>query len=276
MESGLDCGVLDAAVDLVQSTFGVEKVDWGLILGSGWADVLKVFTVKQSLPYQEIPGLGTPEVAGHAGLLHLAEYEQKTLLIFQGRRHWYEGQGWTPIALPIYLLKQMQAKNLLLTNAAGGLGYGFKAGDLMIVEDHINLMGSQILGGRLSTVWGERFPDMSKVYDPRLSAALAQAGAKVGEELRRGVFCALAGPQYETPAEIRMLRAVGVQAVGMSLVPEATVAHAAGIKVVGLSCITNLAAGISPSPLSHHEVQEIGRSVAPRAQRLLTRFFAIV
>ena len=265
--------ILDNALDFVQSQWPAAKPKVGLICGSGWSDVVAAFKERASLAYGDIPGMGSPGVVGHAGKLTWAELSGIETFVFQGRRHWYEGEGWTPVAIPVYLLKQMGAAAVVLTNAAGGVRADLTPGTLMIIEDHINLMNANPLLGPHHPVWGPRFPDQSTVYNRALREALERAGAAVGQPLAKGVYLAGSGPFYETPAEIRAWRALGADAVGMSTVPEAQLANAAGMKVLGLSCITNLAAGVSKNPLTHEEVTATTRAVMAGMTRLMVQLW---
>lgn len=252
----MDRRALDEALGRVRGEWPDAQPVVGMILGSGWSDVVGAFTVHGTLPYDEIPGLGRTGVAGHAGQLVWGEHAGVPTLIFQGRRHYYEGVGWTPIAIPLFIMKSLGVRAVLLTNAAGGVRADLKPGTLMIMSDHINLMGDNPLLGRHDPFWGPRFPDQSAVYDPALRALLKRAGSACGETLAEGVYLAGSGPAYETPAEVRAWQTLGADAVGMSTVPEALLARAAGLRVAGLSCITNCAAGISAHPLSHEEVTD--------------------
>ncbi len=261
--------LMDEAVAFVKGRWPEAKPRCGLILGSGWSEVVDAFDVKDSVSYGDIPGLGKAGVVGHAGKLSWAESAGLETFIFQGRRHYYEGVGWTPIAIPIYLLKQLGVERLLLTNAAGGVKDGMKNGDLMIIADHINNFGVNPLLGAHNSVWGPRFPDQTHVYDPELIAAWQRAGKKADVPLDSGVYLASTGPTYETPAEVQSFKRWGADAVGMSTVPEAILANAAGIKVGGLSCITNLAAGISQAELSHEEVTDTTKETMPRMKKVL-------
>ncbi|MBN1270090.1 MAG: purine-nucleoside phosphorylase [Kiritimatiellae bacterium] len=265
--------VMEKAAAMVRHEWPDARPACGLILGSGWGDVARAFAVSDSISYEVIPGLGRTGVAGHAGQLLRADHAGLQTLIFQGRRHWYEGEGATPLALPIYVLKQMGAATVVLTNAAGGIREDFAPGDLMCLDDHINMLGINPLGGPPNPFWGPRFADQTTVYDPALREALDRAAAKAGVDLKHGVYIAVSGPTYETPAEIRAWRALGADAVGMSTVPEAMLANAAGLKVLGLSCITNLAAGISSAPLTHAEVTAATRQVMPRMTNLLSKLW---
>ncbi len=268
----IDRSTLEKALSHVRGKWPAAKPQLGMILGSGWSEVIGSFNVKDTISYEEIPGLGKTGVVGHAGRLVLAESAGIELLVFQGRRHFYEGVGWTPIALPIFLIKSLGAKGVLVTNAAGGVRKDLVPGTLMIISDHINFLGANPLIGAHDSFWGPRFPDQSGVYNSTLRKLLVQSGNNVGEKLAEGVYLADSGPTYESPAEIRAFRTLGADAVGMSTVPEAMLANAAGLQVAGLSCITNSAAGISENPLSHEEVTETTRVSMERMKKVLLSF----
>jgi purine-nucleoside phosphorylase len=268
---------LQAAVDAVRRAWPEVAPDGGMILGSGWSEVAEAFPIVDALPYADIPGLGAVRVAGHAGRLLWADVQGASILIFQGRRHGYEGEGWTPVATPVFILRALSAPvpgacALLLTNAAGGIHERLQPGDLMIIEDHINAMFTNPLIGAHDPEWGPRFPDQSQVYDPGLCDLLARAAGN-GPPLHRGVYLATSGPAYETPAEVRAYRCLGADAVGMSTVPEATLGRAAGLRVAGLSCITNRAAGLSSAPLTHEEVTETARRAMVRMTAVVQGFW---
>ena len=203
----------------------------------------------------------------------LAEAAGITTLIFQGRRHYYEGEGWTPVAVPVYVLKQLGVEWVLLTNAAGGVRDDLRPGSLMILSDHINNMGTNPLLGPHHACWGPRFPDLSNAYALPMRAALKRAAMSCGLGVGEGVYFASSGPFYETPAEIKAYRTLGADAVGMSTVPEALLANAAGLRVAGLSCITNSAAGISANPLSHEEVTETSKQTMPKMIAMISSFW---
>ncbi len=245
----------------------------GMILGSGWGEVVEAFNIYKTIPYESIPGLGKTGVVGHSGRLVWGESAGIEALIFQGRRHYYEGVGWTPVALPVYLLKSFGASTVMLTNAAGGIRADLKPGSLMILDDHINAMAANPLLGPHDPIWGARFPDQSEVYDAKLRKLLQRAGKRVKVELASGVYLAGSGPLYETPAEIRAYRAIGADAVGMSTVPEAQLANACGLRVVAMSCISNSAAGISKNPLTHDEVTETTKVTMPRMKSVILQFW---
>jgi purine-nucleoside phosphorylase len=246
-------------------------VSLALVLGSGlgaFADGLEDALV---LPYDEIPGFARSTVEGHAGRLVIGKSSGITVATMQGRFHFYEGYSLEEVTFPIRVLKLLGAHTLLLTNAAGALDVEFQPGSLMVIADHLNLLGANPLRGTNDERFGPRFPDMSEVYSRDLQDMVVAEGQAMGLELRRGIYAALAGPSYETPAEIHMFRALGAHAVGMSTVPEAIVARHMGMRVVGISCITNLAAGISDKPIDHSEVIDTGERVAAQFTELLKR-----
>lgn len=265
--------LLEKAAAKIRTHFDNPKPKAGLILGSGWGEVLESFKVIGTLPYEEIPGLGKTGVVGHSGRLVLAEGAGILTLVFQGRRHYYEGEGWTPVALPVFVLKQLGVEWVLLTNAAGGVRADLKPGSLMALSDHINNMSANPLIGPHHPCWGPRFPDLSNAYDLPMRKALKRAGDASGLAISEGVYFASSGPFYETPAEIRAYRTLGADAVGMSTVPEALLANAAGLRVAGLSCITNSAAGISAHPLSHEEVTETSKQTMPKMKAMIANFW---
>lgn len=265
---------LEKALEAVKTLFPSAKPKIGAILGSGWSEVASEFEKLGEIPYTDIPGLGNTGVVGHAGKLLWGKSSGVESFIFQGRRHVYEGVGWEPVAIPLFLTKNFGAKMVLLTNAAGGTRVDWTPGDLMIIDDHINLMGITPLLGTHDPFWGPRFPDQSGVYDKSLRALLSRAGKNANIALRNGVYLAGTGPTYETPAEVRAWRALGADAVGMSTVPEAMLANAAGLRVLGLSCITNMASGILDQPLTHEEVTETTRKSMSNMKNLMLQFWA--
>lgn len=261
----------DVRIDVLPAAFRDEPIDCALILGSGWGEVLAPETLHAVVPYAELPDFGAASVVGHRGELLLMTLAGRRVAVFSGRRHYYEGCSLEQIVYPIRLLKALGVKTLLITNAAGGINGAFRPGDLMVLTDHINLTGINPLRGPHDPSWCTRFPDMSHVYDPELSQILLTHG---GENMRQGVYVFAPGPSYETPAEIRAYRTLGADAVGMSTVPEAIMAHAGGIRVAALSCITNMAAGLHASPLVHEEVLAETESAKPRMAALLKSFVA--
>jgi purine-nucleoside phosphorylase len=236
--------------------------DVAVVLGSGLGAFADGLADPVRLPYAEIPHWPASTVIGHAGVLVAGAAGGRPVLTLAGRAHVYEGHPMPTVTFATRVLGRLGVKTLVLTNAAGGINTAFTPGTLMAIDDHINLMGSNPLIGPNEERWGVRFPDMTHVYAPRLRALADEAARGAGVELRHGVYAALHGPSYETPAEIRYLRAVGADAVGMSTVPEAIVARHMGIEVLGISCITNPAAGVLPQPLHHDEVMEVARRVS--------------
>lgn len=234
----------------------------GIILGSGlgaFADTVS----GDAVPFSEILGLPKPTVPGHSGLLKVG----RNVAVMAGRIHYYEGHSMDDVVLPVFLLGQLGVRTLIVTNAAGGVNRTLSPGELVLIRDHVNLQGVNPLRGPNPGL-GPRFPDMSAVYAPALRELARSASAF---PLKEGVYAAFAGPSYETPAEIRMLATIGVDMVGMSTVPEVIAAGYLGMKVLGISCITNLAAGILDQPLDHAEVIKAGKEAAPRFAELLTR-----
>lgn len=247
----------------------------GVILGSGWSNALKTL-MKQPLArmgYQAIPGLGVSTVSGHAGEFVLFDYGAARVAAFMGRRHWYEGDGWTPVVLPVELLRRMGAQNLLITNAAGGIRDTLAPGDLMLLNDHLNTVGLSPLIGPPVAGWGPRFPDQSRIYTPRLQTLLRTVAQRNGTTLHEGVYAFTTGPGYETPAEIRAYAQLGADAVGMSTVPEAVVANAIGIPTAAISCISNMAAGVCDAHLAHSEVLAATQRVQPVMAALMAGFW---
>lgn len=247
---------------------GAPKV--GLILGSGLGDYALTLQESRAVPYGELPGFPPSGVVGHAGNLVFGLGPGGVpVLAMQGRVHHYEGHSLAQVAFPARVLIACGCSTLILTNAAGGIGDGLRQGQLVIIEDHLNLMGGSPLLGPNDPALGPRFPDMTRVYDARLRALCAEVGESLGLGLGSGIYAGLCGPQYETPAEVRMLRGLGATLVGMSTVPEAIAARHMGARVLGLSCVTNLAAGIAAGPLSHDEVTETAARVRGDFMRLL-------
>lgn len=243
----------------------------GLVLGSGLGDYGDSVEVEGIIPYEEIPGFPKSTVQGHKGRFLFAHVEGTPVVMMQGRVHYYEGYSIQDVVMPIRLMKLMGADTLFLTNAAGGMGEGFEAGDFMMITDHISLtVPSPLIGPNVEEL-GLRFPDMSQVYDKDLQDVIRNAAKELKIPLKEGVYIQLSGPQFETPAEVRMAKILGADAVGMSTVCEAIAANHMGMKICGISCISNLACGITDAPLSHEEVQEVADRVAPDFKRLVTK-----
>jgi purine-nucleoside phosphorylase len=242
-----------------------------IVLGSGFHHVLTKLRVDKMISYAKIPGFPKPTVSGHAGELFFGKLGKTPVLVLSGRAHFYEGHPMERVTFAVRMLAAFGIRDLLLTNAAGGINKEFRAGDFMVLTDHINFMGVNPLRG--PAVSGlKRFVDLTDTYDARLNSFLLKAGKNCNLKLWRGVYLAVSGPSYETPAEIRAFAKLGADAVGMSTVPEAMVARQCGLRVAGISCITNLAAGISQGKLSHAEVLETAERVKTMAATLLKNF----
>jgi purine-nucleoside phosphorylase len=241
----------------------------GLVLGSGLGEFAAQVEEKTVIEYADIPHFKKVSVAGHAGRLVLGKIGAMPVAVLQGRYHFYEGHDISDVIFPVRVLRKLGIKSLMLTNAAGGINAELRPGDLMIIRDHINMMGVNPLHGKNDERLGPRFPDMSAVYDPQFQDIIAAVQIEIGLTPKKGVYLALRGPSYETPAEIRMMKTMGADAVGMSTVPEAICARHMGLRVAGISCITNLAAGISSKLLDHKEVTETAARVKNVFIRLL-------
>jgi purine-nucleoside phosphorylase len=243
--------------------------DVAIVLGSGLGDFVSTLHDARTYPYGDIPDWPRSAVIGHAGMLVVGTLGGKRVAALAGRVHYYEGHDMPTVTFATRVLGVLGVRTLLLTNAAGGISLDFTPGTLMVMDDHINLMGGNPLVGANDERFGPRFPDMSEVYSRRLRAVADEVAARQRAPLAHGVYAALHGPSYETPAEIRYLRTIGADAVGMSTVPEAIVARHMGLEVLGISCITNMAAGVLPQPLVHDEVMEVARRVRARFGALL-------
>lgn len=260
---------LEGCIKVVKERISFQP-EIALVLGSGLGEYAKTMKVEETIPYSEIEGFPVSTVAGHEGRFLFGYVENVPVVAMQGRVHYYEGYAMSDVALPIRLMGSLGAKTLILTNAAGGVNHEFQPGDLMLITDHIaSLAPSPLIGPNLEKL-GARFPDMSQVYDRELGDLVRTAAQNMGISLRQGVYVQFTGPNYETPAEIRMCRAMGGDAAGMSTACEAIAARHMGMRVCGISCITNLAAGMSGRPLDHKEVQETADRVAADFRKLVT------
>jgi purine-nucleoside phosphorylase len=262
---------MDEAAAAVRAVRPAAKPKLGIILGSGWGEAVSGLSVDAQIPYGQIPHLGKTGVMSHAGQLLFATFGGIELFVFQGRRHVYEGAGWTSVVLPVWILQAFGVQNVLLTNASGGIREDLIPGSFMALEDHINMLGGNPLQGPHDPAFGERFPDQSAVYDPALRAALLDAGAGSS-----GVYVAAAGPTFETPAEIRAFRALGADVVGMSTVPEAIFANALGLKTAAISCVCNRAAGLGHDRLTGEDVIRTANQSMPDMRRLIENFIESV
>lgn len=250
-----------------------SEVDVVVVLGSGLGAFAETLEESAIVPYEEIPDFARSTVEGHSGRLVVGKLPDSAIKIavMQGRFHYYEGYSLDEVTLPIRAFGAMGVKKLVLTNAAGGVNQSFKAGDLMLINDHINLMMKSPLRGQHDNRLGDRFPDMSEVYSKEYRRIAKESAVELNLRLTEGVYMSLQGPNYETPAEIRMMRLLGADAVGMSTVPEAIVARQMGMKTLGISLITNAAAGIEDAPINHAEVMEMGYRVSAQFCELLTK-----
>ena len=251
-----------------------EKIDFkpeiALVLGSGLGDYAESLDVVATLNYDDIEGFPVSTVQGHKGRFVFGYVDKVPVVCMQGRVHYYEGYPMTDVVLPTRLMKMMGAKVLFLTNAAGGLNYEFSAGDFMMITDHImNFVPSPLIGKNIDEL-GPRFPDMSNIYKKELQSIIRRTANELGIKLQEGVYIQLTGPNFETPTEVKMCRILGADAAGMSTAAEAVAANHMGMKICGISCITNLGCGMLEQPLSHEEVQETADRVAVEFKKLIT------
>src|SRR5437762_6249491 len=261
------------AADQIRSSANAEP-SVAIVLGSGLGAFADELTESTSLSYKDIAGFAQATVEGHAGRLVIGKAGAVPIAAMQGRFHFYEGYSLEDVTFPIRVLKSLGVRTLILTNAAGSLNTEFTPGSLMVISDHINLMGVNPLIGPNDERFGPRFPDLTATYAPELQNIVIEEARAIEVDMRRGVYAALSGPSYETPAEIHMVRTLGADAVGMSTVPEAIVARHMEMRLIGISCITNLAAGVSNRPIDHSQVMEIGKSVRAQFTELLRRVIA--
>jgi len=263
------------ATRIIRSRISVEP-RIAVVLGSGLGGFADDFENPVAIPYEDIPGFVRSTAQGHAGRLVVGTVDSVPVLAMQGRVHYYEGYSLEEVTFPIRTFGLLGVKTLVLTNAAGGINVQLTQGALMVISDHLNLMGVNPLRGPNDERFGPRFPDMSAVYSPELQELVIDEARAISVEVRRGIYCGLSGPSYETPAEIHLLRALGADAVGMSTVPEAIVARHMGIEVLGISCITNMAAGIGDEPINHEEVMATGDRVRATFTELLQRVIGAI
>lgn len=236
-------------------------VETALILGSGLGDLAEELLDKKVIKYKDIPNFPVSTVQGHLGQFVFGRINNKQIMVMQGRFHYYEGYSMDEIVLPIRIMHKLGIKKLIITNAAGGININYNPGNFMIIQDHINLMGDNPLRGKNLEEFGPRFPDMSEIYNEELRELAYKKAVQNEIKVVKGVYVGLMGPSYETPAEIRYLRKAGADAVGMSTVPEAITANHMGFNILGISCITNMAAGVLPQPLDHKEVMKVAEEV---------------
>jgi len=257
------------AAEYIKSKISEQNLpEIGIILGSGLGELgEEINGIK--IPYAEIPGFKSSGVQGHAGQLVIGKLGSKSVVAMQGRLHYYEGNSLQDVVFPVRVMKLLGIKTLIVTNAAGGVNTAFSAGDLMIISDHINFMGNSPLIGKNFEELGARFVDMSYAYDKNMISIAENTAKELGIKTQKGVYTAVSGPAYETPAEVRMLRTLGTDAVGMSTVPEVIAANHAGLRVLGISCITNMASGVLDKPLNHNEVIETAEKVKKDFKNLI-------
>lgn len=259
---------MEKTVDYIKSKIGDFKPEIAIVLGSGLGELADEYC-EIKLAYSEIPGFPVSTVKGHNGNLVFAKVNGKNVMMMQGRFHFYEGHSMQTVTYPIKIMKKLGVETILITNAAGGVNPYFKPSSLMIIKDHINFMGTNPLIGPNDDTLGERFPDMSEVYTKSLREIAHTCSKNLNIPVEEGVYIALTGPTYETPAEVNMVRTLGADAVGMSTVPEAIVASYLKMKVLGISCICNSAAGISTVGLSHKEVLEAAEKAKTNFKKLV-------
>lgn len=253
-----------------------KKPELGLILGSGLGIMAEEIKNPIKIKYDEVPYFSKSTVKGHAGQFVIGELNGKEVIVMQGRTHFYEGHSMKQITFPVRLMKAIGVEKLILTNSAGGANTGYEPGDLMLIKDHINFSSKNPLMGMNHDELGPRFPDMSDTYDKELRTKVKNLAKKLDIRLQEGVYMFFTGPTYETPAEVRLARTLGADAVGMSTVPEAIVANHGGMSIVGISCITNMAAGILDQPLHHGEVVETADRVRKTFVELVSNIIEII
>ncbi len=260
--SFLNINQIKKIADIIDKKINI-KPDIGLILGSGLGVLAEEIENSVYINYSDLPHFPVSTVKGHKGRFVTGKLENKKIIAMQGRFHHYEGYNFKEIVLPVRVMKLLGIKKLIITNAAGGINLNFEPGNFMLITDHINLMGGNPLRGKNIAEFGPRFPDMTEAYSKKLTTLAGKAAAERGIVIKKGIYAALGGPNYETPAEIRFLRTIGADAIGMSTVPEVITARHMQIEVLGISCITNMAAGVLPEPLNHEEVMEIAERAKP-------------
>lgn len=266
---------MNETIKFIEEKINGFKPEIGIILGSGLGDFADNFE-SIVIPYNDIPGFEKSAVQGHKGQLVFANVNGKNVVMMQGRYHFYEGYSMNTVTYPVKVMKKLGVSTLIVTNAAGALTSTFTPGDLMFITDHINFMGTNPLIGKNDDTLGTRFPDMSNVYSKELIEKSENIAKELNINYQKGVYVATTGPSYETPAEVRMFNMLGGNAVGMSTAPEAIVANYCGIKVLGISCLTNYAAGVSVTPLNHQEVIDTANKVKENFKNLLSEIIKTI
>lgn len=264
--------MLNKTIDYIHS-LGIEEIEVGLILGSGLGDLAEDIEQETIISYSDIPHFPIATVDGHSGQLVYGVLSGKKVLAMKGRFHYYEGYFMQTATYPVRVMKALGAKSLIVTNASGGVNESYKQGDLMLITDHINYTGSNPLIGTNDDTLGPRFPDMNQAYDNDYQTLFEEAAAEQNVSIQKGVYMGFSGPSYETPAEIRFARSIGADAVGMSTIPEVIVAIHAGLRILGVSCITNMAAGLQ-NELNHVEVVETTERVKEEFKALIKNTLA--
>ena len=260
---------MESTIKYIKEKIQGFQPEIGIILGSGLGDFADEFE-SIIIPYNDIPGFEKSNVQGHKGQLVFAQINGKKVVMMQGRYHFYEGYSMQTVTFPVKVMKKLGVKTLIITNAAGAVTPKFTPGDLMLITDHINFMGTNPLIGKNDETLGTRFPDMSEVYSKELIQTAEAIAKKLNINYQKGVYAATTGPSYETPSEVKMFRMLGANAVGMSTAPEAIVANYCGLKILGISCLTNYAAGVSETPLNHQEVIDTANRVKESFKNLLS------
>lgn len=258
---------IEKAAQVIKEACGDANI--GVILGSGLGDYAQALEDERHIAYADVPGFPVSTVPGHAGVWYTGTLKGKRVCMMRGRFHYYEGYSLKDVTLPVRVMQRLGVKTLIVTNAAGGVNMEYKPGELMVISDVINMTGANPLFGENLDAFGPRFPDMSKALDGEYRELAHRCAKEMNLTLREGVYAQMTGPSFETPAEIRMLRTLGADAVGMSTVPEIIAARHGGMRVLGVSCITNMAAGILDQPLNHEEVMETGERVKDGFRALL-------
>lgn len=260
---------MESTIKYIKEKIQDFQPEIGIILGSGLGDFADEFE-SIIIPYNDIPGFEKSNVQGHKGQLVFAQINGKKVVMMQGRYHFYEGYSMQTVTFPVKVMKKLGVKTLIITNAAGAVTPEFTPGDLMLITDHINFMGTNPLIGKNDETLGTRFPDMSEVYSKELIQKAEAIAQKLNINYQKGVYAATTGPSYETPSEVKMFRMLGANAVGMSTAPEAIVANYCGLKILGISCLTNYASGVSETPLNHQEVIDTANRVKESFKNLLS------
>ncbi|SEF46202.1 purine-nucleoside phosphorylase [Eubacterium ruminantium] len=267
--------LIRSSCDTIKNIIHDDIPEIGIVLGSGLGELAEEIEDSISIPYSELEGFPVSTVEGHNGRFVIGRLKGKKVIVMQGRVHYYEGYDTKIAVLPVRVMCFLGIKRLLLTNAAGGINEALSPGGFMVISDHISLFVTSPLIGKNLDMFGVRFPDMSEVYDKRIADIIYEYGKAEGINIEKGVYLQTTGPQYETPAEIKMIKSLGADAVGMSTVIEAIAARHAGVKVSGISCITNMAAGISAKKLSHEEVKEVADISSKNFKKLVLKYIDI-